>query len=128
MRIQIQTATGLKKSRILAIAAAALLLLNLADVVSTWIAVSTGKGVEANPLVLLLGGPFSPVSFFLKVVVIPAAILSVAVWMARRSNLKLAMATILLPAAVFATAVANNVIVAAKKVEKTAKKVVKVGR
>ncbi|MGA2971889.1 MAG: DUF5658 family protein [Candidatus Bathyarchaeia archaeon] len=113
----------MKKSGILIILAASLLLLNLADVASTWIAISTGKGIEANPIVLLLGGPFSPVSFFMKLVVIPAAILCFAWWLARWSkDPRLAIATLIMPAGVLAAAVANNVMVAAKKVEKTAKK------
>ena len=74
----------MKKSGILIILAVILLALNLADVVSTWIALSTGRGIEANPIVLLLGGPFSPAAFFLKLVVIPGAILGVAWYLARR--------------------------------------------
>jgi predicted permease len=116
----------MKKSCILIILAIILLALNLADAVSTWISLSTGRGIEANPIVLLLGGPFSPASFFLKLVVVPAAILGVAWWITRRSkDSRLGIATLIMPVAVFATAVANNVMVAAKKVEKTAKKVKK---
>jgi Domain of unknown function (DUF5658) len=116
----------MKKSNIIIILAAILLALNLADIISTWIALSTGNGVEANPLVLLLGGPFSPAALLLKLVVIPGAILGVAWWIARQWKYpKLAMATVIMPAAVFAAAVANNVMVAAKKVEKTTKKVKK---
>jgi hypothetical protein len=116
----------MKKTGILIILAAILLALNAADVVSTWIAVSSGRGIEANPIVLLLGGPFSPIAFFLKLAVVPGAILAVAWWIAHRTkNPRLGMATIIAPAIVYATAVANNVLVAAKKVEKTAMKVKK---
>jgi hypothetical protein len=116
----------MKKTGILISLAAILLLLNLADVVSTWIALSTGRRIEANPIVLLLGGPFSPLSFFLKLVVVPGAILGVAWYLARRfKDPRLGMATLVAPAAMYAAVVANNVMVAAKKVEKTAKKAVK---
>ena len=75
---------------------------------------------------VLLGGPFSPAAFFLKLVLVPAAILGVAWGIAHRwKDPRLGMATIILPAAVFATAAANNIIVATKKVEKAAKKVKK---
>ena len=110
----------MKKSGILIILAAILLTLNLADVISTWVAVSTGRGTEGNPFMLLLGGPFSPAVFFLKLVVVPAAILGVAWWIARRwKDPRLGMVAIIAPAAVYAAAVANNVIVATKKVKKT---------
>ncbi|MGD0175820.1 MAG: DUF5658 family protein [Candidatus Bathyarchaeia archaeon] len=116
----------MKKSGILIILAISLLALNLADVVSTWIAVSTGRGIEANSIVLLLGGPFSPVAFLLKLVVVPAAILGIAWYLACRfKDPRLGMATIIAPTAMYAVAVANNVMVAAKKVEKAAKKVEK---
>lgn len=110
----------MKKSGILIILAAILLALNAADVISTWLAIATGRGFEANPIVLLLGGPFSPTAFLLKLVVVPGSILGVAWWLARRwKNPMLGMAAIIAPAAVYATAVANNVIVATKKVKKT---------
>ncbi|MGA8903675.1 MAG: DUF5658 family protein [Candidatus Bathyarchaeia archaeon] len=119
----------MKKSGILIILAISLLALNLADVVSTWIAVSTGRGIEANSIVVLLGGPFSLVAFLLKLVVVPAAILGIAWYLARRFNdPRLGMATMIAPAAMYAAAVANNVMVAAKKVEKLAKKVEKVAK
>jgi hypothetical protein len=119
----------MKKLRVLVVLAAILLTINVADVVSTWIVVTTGRGVEANPFVLLLGGPFSSVSLFMKLFVFPVSILCVAWWLVHRSkNPKLAMATVIMPAAVIATAVANNVIVAAKKVEKVAKKVTKTAK
>jgi hypothetical protein len=109
----------MKKSHNLVFLAVALLAFNLADVVSTWIGIASGKGVEANPVVLLLGGPFSPLSLFLKVVVVPAAILGVGYWLGRRfKDPRLGMAVIIPPAVAFAAAAANNVIVAAKKVKK----------
>jgi hypothetical protein len=116
----------MKKSQVLIILAAILLSLNLADVVSTWIAISTGRGIEANPFIILLAGPFSPIALFLKLAVVPGAILGVAWWIARRSkDPRLAMATIIAPVAMYAAVVANNVMIAAKKVEKTARKAVK---
>jgi predicted permease len=116
----------MKKSGILIVLAALLLVLNLADVVSTWIALSSGRGIEANPFILFLGGPFTPIAFTLKLVVVPAAMLGVAWYMARRfKDPRLGMATLIAPAAMYAAVVANNVVVAAKKVEKTAKKAVK---
>lgn len=119
----------MRKTGILIILAVSLLALNLADVVSTWIAINTGRGIEANPVMLLLGGPFSPMAFFLKLVAVPCAILGIAWYLAHRfKDPRLAMATVIMPAAVFAAAVANNVMVAAKKVEKTARKAMKNAR
>lgn len=106
----------------MALIVAMLLILNFADFVSTWITIASGKGVEANPIVIMLGGPFSPTALFLKLVAIPAAIVTGA-WLLTRKGKdpRLAMATVIMPAIVFGTAVANNVIVAAKKVKKNAK-------
>ena len=116
----------MKKTGILIILAISLLALNLADVITTWVAISTGRGIEANPLVLLLGGPFTPLAFFLKLIVVPGAILGVAWYLARRfKDPRLGVATIIAPVAMYAAVVANNVMVAAKKVEKTTKKVKK---
>lgn len=117
----------MKKTGIIIILAISLLALNLVDVASTWIALFvTRRGVEANPIVLLLGGPFSPAALFLKLVVAPGAILVVVWWMARRAkDPRMAMATLIVPVAMYAAVVANNVMVAVKKVEKTAKKVKK---
>lgn len=119
----------MKKTGILLVLVASLLTLNLADVVSTWIALGTGKGFEANPFVMLLGGPFSPNALFLKLVLIPSAILGLAWYLARRfKDPRLGMAMFVAPVAMYAAVVANNVIVAAKKVEKVAKKVKKTAR
>ena len=115
----------MKKSGILIVLAISLLALNLADVITTWVAVSTGRGVEENPFVLMLGGPFTPAALFLKLIVVPGAVLSVAWYLARRfKDPRLGMALIA-PVAMYAAVVTNNVMVAAKKVEKTAKKVKK---
>ena len=115
----------MKKIGILIALATILLALNAADVVSTWIALNTGA-IEANPLVLLLGGPFSPIALFLKLAVVPGTIIGVAWYMARRfKDPRFGIATIAAPVAMYAAVVANNVMVAAKKVEKTAKKVQK---
>lgn len=111
----------MKKATIPYLLAGAFLVLNLADAVSTWISVSSGKGVEGNFLLLMLGGPFSAPALFLKLFVVPASILGVAWWLANRSKgPRLGMAAIVVPVVVYAVAVANNVIVAAKKVEKVA--------
>ena len=58
----------MKKATIPYLLAGAFLVLNLADAVSTWISVSSGKGVEGNFLVLMLGGPFSAPALFLKLI------------------------------------------------------------
>jgi len=69
--------------------------------------------------VLQLGGPFSPIVFLLKLIVVSVAML-VVWWIAHRwKGPRLGMATIIAPAATYAAVVANNVIVAAKKVKKT---------
>jgi hypothetical protein len=116
----------MKKTGILIILAAAVLVLNLADVVSTWIALSSGRGVEANPFVLFLGGPFSPLSLYLKLILIPAAMLIAAWYLAHQfKDPRLGIAAFITPAVGYAVVVANNVMVAAKKVEKVAKKVTK---
>ena len=112
----------MKRSTLLYVVAAILLTLNTVDVVMTWFGVSSGKAVEANPIVLLLGGPFSPVALFVKLVLIPTAILGVTWWLVRRTKEPgLGMAAIIAPAIVFGVAVANNVIVVAKKVKKNAR-------
>jgi hypothetical protein len=112
----------MKKATIPYVLAATLLVLNLADVVSTWISVSSGKGVEGNFLVLMLGGPFSAPALFLKLIVVPAAIVLAAWGVSRRfKDTRLGVAVILPAVAVYVVAVANNVIVAAKKVKKIAR-------
>jgi hypothetical protein len=119
-------ASLMKKSGILIILAVALLSLNMADLVTTWFVISSGKGIEANPIALMLGGPLSPVELFLKVVAFPATVLGLTWYLARKfKDPRLGMVTLLAPVVVYATAVANNVMVAAKKVEKTALKAVK---
>jgi hypothetical protein len=113
------------KTRTILIAlAAALLALNIADLATTWFMISNGKGVEANPIVLFLGGPFSPLEIFLKVVVFPTTILAIAWWLAHKAkNAKLAVAAMIPPVIVMGAVVANNVIVAAKKVAKKVEKI-----
>ena len=119
----------MKKTGFLIILAISLLALNMADAISTWIAISTGRGFEENPIVLLLGGPFTPAALLLKLIITPAAILGVAWYMARRfKDPRLGIATIIAPVAMYAAVVANNVMIAAKKVEKTTKKVKKIGK
>ncbi len=112
----------MKRSTLLYILAAILLAVNTADVVTTWLGVSSGKAVEANPIILLLGGPFTPAALFVKLALVPMAILGLSRWLARRTkDPRLGMAAIIAPAITFGTAVANNVIVVAKKVKKNAK-------
>ena len=119
----------MKKTGILVALAAILVALNAADTISTWIVISTGKGVEANPFVLIMGGPFSPVELVMKLVVLPAAILTVAWWLFHKLKApRLAMLAIIPTALGLGVVVANNVIIAAKKVEKTAKKAMKDAR
>lgn len=116
----------MKKSGILLLLTVGLLVFNAADVVSTWIAISSGRGMEANRFIIQLGGPFTPAALLLKLVVVPGAILGIAWWMAYRWKApEVAAATILVPAAMYAGLVANNVMVAAKKVKKTALKAMK---
>jgi hypothetical protein len=104
------------------ILAVVFLAVNTVDVVTTWLGVSSGKAVEANPIVLLLGGPFSPAALFVKLALIPTAILGVTWWLAHRmKDPRLGMAALITPAIIFGTAVANNVIVIAKKVKKIGK-------
>ena len=90
------SASAMKKAAIPYFLAAAFLVLNLADVVSTWISVSSGKGVEGNFLVLMLGGPFSVPALFLKLFVVPGRHPGVAWWVSRRlKDTRLGMAAIL---------------------------------
>lgn len=63
-------------------------------------------------------------TLFLKLAAFPAIIATLA-WWASQKDPKLGVAAILPPLIVLGSAVANNVIVAPKKVEKTAKKVFK---
>jgi hypothetical protein len=44
---------------------------NLLDVISTWIAVGTGRAIELNILANALGGPFSMASLIMKIVIAP---------------------------------------------------------
>jgi hypothetical protein len=73
-----------------------------------------------------MGGPFSPLELLMKVVAFPAAVLGVGWWMYHKlKSPRLAMLAIVPSAIGLGVVVANNVIIAAKKVEKTAKKVTK---
>lgn len=97
-----------------------MLIVNLADVASTWFVISSGKGVEVNLVVLFLGGLFSSISLPLKIVGVPVIILATAWWLTHRSeDPRLGIATIIPPVIVLGSVVANNVVVAAKKVKKT---------
>jgi membrane protease YdiL (CAAX protease family) len=72
--------------------------------------------MKPNPLVMLLDGRVPAIAFFLKLVVIPTAILSVVSWIAyRRKDPRLATVIML-------AAAANNALVAARKVKKTVAK------
>ena len=68
----------MRSSRVLVAIAALFLIFNLTDILTTWFAISSGRGVEANPLVLLERGPFSPLSLVLKLLIIPGIILTAA--------------------------------------------------
>ena len=104
---------------ILRLLAAALLVLNFADFATTYVAVISGKGVESNPIILLLGGPLSPQAIFLKLILIPGIVLGVAWWLARKlKDPRPSMAAIIPVATIFGYAVANNVLVITKKARK----------
>lgn len=99
--------------------AAVLLVLNFADFATTWVGVSGGKGVEANPFWAMLGGPLSPLGVFVKLLLVPGIILGSAWWLTRKfKDPKVAMAAILPATTIFAHAVANNVLVIVKKARK----------
>jgi hypothetical protein len=69
----------------------------------------------------MLGGPFSLPAILVKLLVLPGLILSGAWWLNRKFNDPApAMAILITPAMVFASAVANNVVVMTKKVRKIA--------
>ena len=104
---------GVRWPRILVLAAALFFLFNLADVISTWLVISSGKGVEANPIVLLQGGPFTPTALIMKLAVIPGAILGLAWLFARKWKApKLAIATVLPSAIGLAAVTAHNLMIA----------------
>jgi hypothetical protein len=95
------------------------LILNFADFATTYIGITSGKAVEANPIWFALDGPLAPAAIFVKLAVIPAFILGTAWLLWRRfkdSNLN--MAVIIPASAVLAGVVANNVIIIAKKARK----------
>lgn len=102
---------------------AALLTLNFADFATTWLGVTSGKGIEANPSWLMLGGPLSPFALFLKLVAIPGLILAIAWLLTSRSrDMRPALVAILPAATILAATVTNNVMIVTKKVEKIVKK------
>jgi hypothetical protein len=107
-------------NRKLYLVAAALILLNFADFVSTWIIISSGRGYESNPVVIYFGGPFSPLAIFVKLILIPTVTIGIVLALTRKGP-AVKMGTLgLLPAVVvLAGTVANNVVVVAKKVKKT---------
>lgn len=108
----------MKESSILYMVAVILLVLNIADVVSTWVVISNGKGYEANPFLQILGGPFSPPILFLKLFIIPIAMIGMAWWVGRRAeDARAGLLTIIPATVVFGTAVANNVMVAEESEE-----------
>jgi hypothetical protein len=101
---------------------AVVLAFNLLDVLTTWMVVSRG-GVESNPLILALGGPFTPLALFLKLVVVPTVVIIVGWWAAYRAkDPKQGFVTLMPAAMVFGSAVVNNVMVAAKKARKVVKR------
>jgi len=94
--------------------AASLLFLacNAADVLTTWLAIRSGKGAEANPLILLSGGPFSPLALTLKLVIVPGIILAVAWLLWRISKQPLAFVAILPSAVGLAVVSVHNLMIA----------------
>jgi hypothetical protein len=116
-----------KSSRVLIAIAALFLIFNLTDILTTWIAISSGRGVEANPLVLLEGGPFSPLSLVLKLLVIPGIVLTGAWLIAHKwKDPNLALAAILPNTIGLAAVTAHNLMVtiAGKKPKPIRRKVV----
>jgi len=73
-----------KSFRILVVAAALLIIFNLTDTLTTWLGISSGRAVEANPLVIAMGGPFSPLALTVKLLVVPGLVLTVAWLLAHR--------------------------------------------
>ena len=117
----------MKSSRVLIAIAALFLIFNLTDILTTWIAISSGRGVEANPLVLLEGGPFSPLSLVLKLLVIPGIVLTGAWLIAHKwKDPNLALAAILPNTIGLAAVTAHNLMVtiAGKKPKPIRRKVV----
>ncbi len=102
--------------------AAVLLVLNFLDFFFTWVAISVARGAEANPFILMLGGPLSPISILMKLVVVPGVVVGAVWWLTthRSKDTTFGVAAIIPAVAVYAGTVANNVLVAAKKVKKRA--------
>ena len=101
--------------------AVTLLVLNFADFFTTWFGITFRGALESNGFMLLLGGPLSPTSIILKLVIFPGLILGGAWWLTRKFKDPLpAVAVILPPVVMFGSCVANNVWVIRKKVRKIA--------
>lgn len=101
--------------------AAALLVLNFADFLTTWFAITYQGALESNGVLLMLGGPLSRPSIVLKLVVMPCLILGAAWWATRKFKDPLPAVALIVPSVVmFGSAVVNNVWVIRKKVRKIA--------
>jgi Domain of unknown function (DUF5658) len=100
-------------SRTLVVAAALLIIFNLTDVLTTWFGISSRKAVEANPLVIAMGGPFSPLALTIKLLVAPGIILTAAWLLAHRwKDPNLAIAAVLPNAVGLAAVTAHNLMIA----------------
>ena len=105
----------------LLIIAAVLLVLNFADFLTTLFGITYRGALESNTVMLALGGPLSPASILLKLVVFPGLVLGAAWWLTRKFKDPLPAMALIVPSAImFGHAVANNVVVIAKKAHKIA--------
>jgi hypothetical protein len=107
--------------RLYVILAAIFLTVNESDFVTTLIGIVSGRGVEANPSMMLLGGPLSPAQILVKLVVGPTLILGLGyVLAAKFRDARITLSLIVPTIVAFSYAVANNVLVciAGKKIEK----------
>ena len=102
----------MKCSKILVAAAILFLIFNLTDLLTTWIGISSGRAVEANPIVLLEGGPFSPLALTLKLLLVPGVVLTVAWILAHRwKDPNLALLAVLPHTVGFAAVTAHNLMI-----------------
>ena len=109
------------------VAVTALLVLNFLDFLTTYVGLTYFEDLESNPVELALGGPLSPLAILLKLAVFPGLVLGVAWFLWRKFKSPLpALGLIVPPAIMFASCVANNVLIMTKKVEKVARKAHKV--
>ena len=111
----------LSAMRLYAILAAVFLTVNSLDFVTTLIGIVSGRGVEANPSMMRMGGPLSLVQILVKLLVGPALILGLGYVLARKfRDARITLSLIVPTIVAFSYAVANNVLVciAGKKIER----------